>query len=93
MIAALIAAFVTQAGVEAPPEEIVVTATRRGRCEVRLDDRTLTSRQLRASAQRWALQGTPLRVVRPRGAHYRCLAKIAFRLNEHGVTLIQFVDR
>jgi hypothetical protein len=82
---------------EAPPTQeegqtITVTATRRGGCRVRLADRTLTDRQLAANAKQWAADGTPLRVVRPAGADYHCMAKIAWRLGEHGVRLFHFVD-
>lgn len=84
-----------QAAAEESPEsqEIVITATRRGGCRVRLADRTLTERELVANARAWAANGTPLRVVRPARSDYHCLAKIAFQLGEHGVRLIQFVDR
>jgi hypothetical protein len=98
MISAGFLAFaVAQAVQAAPPaaedEEIVVVATRPGECRVRLADRTLSNRQLAAHAARWAREGRPLRVVRPRGADYRCMARIAFRLNDFGVRLIHFVER
>lgn len=73
--------------------EIVVTATTPRKCKVELEDRTLSNRQLEANARAWAASGVPVRVVTPRGAHYRCLAKVAFSLERHGVRLIQFVDR
>jgi hypothetical protein len=73
-------------------QTITITATRRGGCRVRLADRTLTDRQLAANAKQWAANGTPLRVVRPAGADYHCMAKIAWRLGEHGVRLFHFVD-
>ena len=73
--------------------EIVVTATAPRKCKVELEDRTLSNRQLAANAKAWAQSGIPVRVVSPRGAHYRCLAKVAFSLERHGVRLIQFVER
>jgi hypothetical protein len=85
------------AAAEASPQEgegetIVVTASRRWGCRVRLADRTLTERELEASAKRWAANATPLRVVRPPGAGYDCLAKIVWSLSKHGVTLFHFVE-
>lgn len=81
------------ASTEEAVEEIVVTGTRKGRCEVRLADRTLSTRQLAANARIWAAKGIPVRVVRPRGAGYDCMAKIAWSLGDHGVRLIHFVER
>jgi hypothetical protein len=71
---------------------IVVTGTRRGRCRVRLAARDLSDRELSAHAREWAALGRPVRVIRPAGADYRCLARIAFRLQDQGVRLIHFVD-
>ncbi|HEX8654027.1 MAG TPA: hypothetical protein VF693_02230 [Allosphingosinicella sp.] len=71
---------------------IVVTGTRRGRCRVRLAGRDVSDRALAAHAQEWAVLGRPVRVIRPPGADYRCLARIAFRLQDQGVRLIHFVD-
>jgi hypothetical protein len=71
---------------------ITVTASRRGGCRVRLADRTLTDRELRANAAIWAASGTPLKVIRPAGADYGCMAKIAFRLGEYGVRLFHFAE-
>jgi Antibiotic biosynthesis monooxygenase len=59
-----------------PPEEqeIVVVASRRGGCRVRLADRTLSDRELEANAKAWAASRTPLRVIKPAGADYGCMA-------------------
>ena len=73
--------------------EIVVTGQRSGGCRVRLADRQLSTRELALNARRWAAEGRPVRVVRPRGADYHCLARIAWSLGDHGVRLIHFVDR
>ena len=73
--------------------EIVVTAPAPRKCKFELEDRTLSNRQLAARARAWAASGIPVRVVSPRGAHYSCLAKVAFSLEKHGVRLIQFVER
>jgi hypothetical protein len=73
-------------------QTIVVTASRRWGCRARLADRTLTDEQLEANAKIWAANATPLRVVRPPGADYNCLAKIVWSLSKHGVTLFHFVD-
>ena len=96
--AALLAALIAQPqAAEAPPEPapeptIVVTATRRGRCRVRLAERSLSDRQLASHAREWAALGTPVTVIRPAGAGYRCMARIAFRLRDQGVRLTRFVD-
>ncbi len=79
-----------EAPVEEEPVEIVVRAVR-GKCRVQVAERTLTLRQLSARAAEWG-QGRAVRVVSPRGHGYRCLARIAFRLSDHGVRLIHFVD-
>ncbi len=96
----LLAAMLSQAPLPAVPipaeeavQEIVVTANRKGRCRVQLEDRNLSDKQLAANARSWAATGVPVRVVRPRGAGYDCMARIAFSLGRHGVRLIQFVER
>ncbi len=71
---------------------IVVTGRLRGGCRVRLADRTLTEKELAAKARAWVAAGTALKVVRPRGADYRCMAKIAWQLSRHGLRLFQFVE-
>lgn len=88
-LAALAAQAAAPTPVEAP--EIVVRAVRQ-KCRVQLADRLLTNREFAAKARQWA-QGEVVRVVSPRGANYQCLAKIAFKLNDYGVTRIHFVDR
>lgn len=75
------------------PEEIVVTGTRAGRCHIKLADRALSEREFETHAGEWARLGLAIRVVHPAGTHYRCLARIAFRLNDHGVRLVHFVDQ
>ena len=98
MLEALLAALIAQArpaeAAAAEPSEpaIVVTGTRRGRCRVRLADRALSDRQLAFHAREWAALGTPVTVIRPAGAGYRCMARIAFRLRDHGVLLTRFID-
>lgn len=73
--------------------EIVVTGYRSGRCQLKLADRALSERQFTALAGEWAQLGLAVRVVHPAGTHYRCLARIAFRLNRRGVRLIHFVEQ
>ena len=91
--AALLLAVLQPAPPAQEEAEIVVTAVRRGECRVTLADRTLSSRELAANATRWAAQGRAVRVVRPAGASYDCMARIARRLNTHGVRLLEFVNR
>jgi biopolymer transport protein ExbD len=74
-------------------QEIVVTATRKGKCRIQRADQTLSDREFDRSAGEWASLGTPVRVVTPTRADYQCLAKIVFRLGDRGVRLIHFVDR
>jgi hypothetical protein len=79
-----------------PPEEvqeIVVTGTRQGKCRVRLADRALAERQFDTAAGEWARLGRAIRVVHPPRTSYSCLARIAFRLERHGIRLIHFVER
>jgi hypothetical protein len=72
--------------------ELVVVAQRRNQCDVRLADRTLSESELAGYAKQWAAAGTPLRIVRPRGATYGCVAKIARHLNQYGVQMLQVVE-
>ena len=93
MMLALLIGTLAQAAAATAPPEIVVTARGRRKCKVELEDRALSNGELAKRARGWAASGTAVRVIRPRRADYRCLAKVAFSLNEHGVTLIEFVDR
>jgi hypothetical protein len=79
----------------APPlhETIVVTATRRGKCHIRLADRALSARQFDVHAGEWARLGRALRVVHPPGTDRTCLARIAFRLGRRGVRVFHFVEQ
>jgi hypothetical protein len=81
----------------APPaeevQEIVVTGTRPGKCRVRLADRALAERQFDEAAGEWARLGRAIRVVHPSRTSYACLARIAFRLERHGIRLVHFVER
>ena len=72
--------------------EIVVVAKPRNRCEVRFADHALTESELATRARQWAASGTPLRIVRPRGATYGCLVKITRHLGEYGIHLFQVVE-
>lgn len=74
-------------------QEIVVTATRKGKCRIQRANQILSDREFARNAGEWASLGTPVRVVTPTRADYKCLAKIVFRLGDHGVRLIHFVDR
>ena len=80
---------------DAPPvpppatDEITVVATR-GKCRVQLAGRMLSARELASQTGGWV--GKPLRVVTPKGASNKCLARIAFKLGERGVNLLEFVE-
>jgi hypothetical protein len=86
---ALLLAAANPAGT-ATPDEIVVTATK-WKCQYRMASRILSDRALDERARIWAL-GKPVRIVTPAAADRKCLAKIAFRLADKGVRLIEFVD-
>lgn len=78
--------------VDAAGETVTIVAQRRAGCRVRFADRTLNEAQLAAKAREWAAAGTRLRVIRPRGADYRCMAKITWQLGEQGLRLFEFVE-
>lgn len=79
------------APVEAPGDEVVVVARRR-RCDLALAGRIVGSAEFRARAAEWRA-GRPVTVVVPPDARVPCLAKIMFRLADHGATRAVFVDR
>ena len=72
------------------PNDIVVRAVRH-KCQIEIANRILSDPEFNARAKEWA-QGVPVRVIAPAHADYKCLAKIAFRLNDKGVRLIYFID-
>jgi len=72
------------------PDDIIVQAVRK-KCQVRIADRILSDPEFNAHAKEWA-EGKPVRVIAPANTDYKCLAKIAFRLNDKGVRRIYFVD-
>jgi len=89
----LLLASLLAAGAQADaamPDDIVVTAERQD-CRVRFADRQLTDREFDARAREWAA-GKPVRVIARASADLQCLSKIAFKLADKGVRLIQFVD-
>ncbi len=71
---------------------IVVVGRVRPGCRVRLADIDLTEAQLAAKAREWAANGTALKLIRPRGSDYRCMAKLTFDLGQQGLRLFQFVE-
>ena len=72
------------------PDDIVVTARPEG-CRIDLAEKALTDQEFDAKAKEWAA-GKPVRVIARSNASIACLSKIAFKLNDRGVTQIQFVD-
>jgi hypothetical protein len=94
MILALLFAVALPQGQSAPPvaegDEIVVRATRR-KCAIEIAHRTVSDAEFKARAADWAA-GRPVRVIVPAGTGYKCLARIMFRLNDHGVVRAVFVD-
>ena len=94
MIAGVLLAL-SQALPAAPPQEpvdeIVVTAIDKKKCRVRFADRDMNDAELRRRSEEWAA-GKPLRVVARASTDIKCLAKIAFKLADRGVTRIQFIE-
>lgn len=72
------------------PREIVVVAKSR-KCTLSSEGRTLRNADFKLYAAEWAA-GRLVRIVVPRAARTRCLAKIMFKLHDHGVTQAEFVD-
>jgi hypothetical protein len=91
MMMSLIAALIATGGGSGAPDEIVVTA-RPGKCVVEMAKRPLSSVELDRLEKIWAV-GTPVRVIRPRGADDRCVTKIMFELARKGVTRAEFVNQ
>lgn len=89
MIAALLLLAQAAAVAEPAPVDVVVTARKR-RCDVSIANRVVSDAEFKTRAAEWAA-GVPVRVVAPASADYKCLAKIAFRLADHGVTRITFL--
>lgn len=75
-----------------PPvgDDIVVVAARRN-CRVRFANRDMSESEFRRRASEWAA-GKPVRVIARQSTDINCLAKIAFKLADRGVRLIQFVE-
>ena len=88
-LAPLLLAAQAAAAEPAPADEIVVVASR-GKCRVQLAGRMLSDRELASQTGGWV--GKPLRVVTPKGPSNKCLARIAFKLGERGVNLLEFVE-
>ncbi|MEG3125612.1 hypothetical protein [Sphingomonas sp. GB1N7] len=73
-------------------DEIVVTAIDRSKkCRIRFADRDMNDAELKRRSVEWAA-GKPLRVVARASTDIKCLAKIAFKLADRGVTRIDFVE-
>lgn len=87
-IFAMLAATAAQSS--AQPDEIVVSGTR-WKCHIEYADHAMSDREFDRRAAEWA-KGVPVRIVAPQSADYECLARIASRLGDRGVKLIEFVD-
>ncbi|TKD52839.1 hypothetical protein [Sphingomonas baiyangensis] len=90
MLAFVLLALALPQQAEPTAEEIVVTA-RKGSCRTQWRGGALSGRQLDALAGDWAA-GIPVQVRAQRRADYKCLAKVAFRLADRGVTRVTFID-
>ena len=72
------------------PREIIVVAKSR-KCDLSSAGRTLRNADFKKYAAEWAA-GRPVRIIVPRAARTKCLAKIMFKLHDHGVMQAEFVD-
>ena len=90
VIAALVLLLSSNDAPSETPREIIVVAKSR-KCDLSSAGRTLRNADLRKYAVDWAA-GHPVRIVVPRAARTMCLAKIMFKLHDHGVTQAEFVD-
>jgi hypothetical protein len=81
-----------QAAPADPPagDDIVVVAAKR-KCRVRFADRDMSDDELRSRQAEWAA-GKPVRIIARQSTDIKCLAKIAFKLADNGVRLIELVE-
>jgi hypothetical protein len=86
----ILLALLAQAAVVEAPAEIVVRA-RRIKCSVEFRGHELSRAELDRHMRHWA-QGVPVQVRAPDHASHRCLSRIVFRLSDHGVQAIEFVE-
>lgn len=91
MLLLALLAFAQQA--EEPPTDEIIVRGYKSRCRLELAGKQLSDREFNQRATLWAA-GRPVRVVTPpgRSEDYKCLAKIAFKLQDKGVTLIEWVE-
>lgn len=85
------AALFQEAPAEPGPDDVVVTARRNNKCEVRLADKVLSDDEFREKAKTWAA-GTPARVFLRNEASVYCRLKIVERLAKWNVRMVEFVD-
>jgi hypothetical protein len=93
MLAALLllALVPQQADAVDPADEIVVVSSRKRKCRMEIASRVISDKEFKARAADWAA-GKPVRVIVPPRTDYKCLAKIMFKLNDHGVRRADFVE-
>ncbi|MBO9714928.1 hypothetical protein [Sphingomonas sp.] len=73
------------------PEDVIVVTAKKHKCRLSIASRVISDSEFQKRAAEWAA-GRPVRVMVPAGTDYQCLAKIMFRLNDHGVKRAAFVD-
>ena len=81
-------ALVVQA--EPAADDIVVVA-RKQKCTVKFADRDMSDADFKRRSAEWAA-GKAVRVIARESTDIKCLAKIAFKLADRGVTRIEFVE-
>lgn len=90
LLSMLVAQQAQQADPAAEGDVIVVTG-KKGKCRASIADRIVSDAEFHRRAEEWKA-GKPVRVVVPSSSDYQCMAKIMFRLNDHGVTNATFVN-
>lgn len=88
MLAGLLMLFAAQS---APASDEITVTARRKRCNLSIAGRIVNDPEFRARAGQWR-SGHPIRIRMASNARIQCLAKIMFRLADHGVTRAEFID-
>lgn len=91
MLALIAGAYFQETPSEPGPDDVVVTARRNNKCELRLADKLLSDSEFRERAKAWAA-GTPARVFLRNEASVHCRLKIVEQLAKWNVRMVEFVD-
>lgn len=80
-----------QAATVEPHADDIVVVARKQKCSVKFADRDMSDAEFKRRSADWAA-GKPVRVIARDSTDMKCLAKIAFKLADRGVTRIEFVE-